>query len=83
MLKKVSVGEAPPRLSLVLPEDPFMFQRGYFVKVTNNLEQMMELQPGHGEWVDTMKQVSMNRCCCCGCSVCVCGVVCITRLSEL
>lgn len=36
-----------------------MFQQGYFVKVTNNLEQLMELQAGHGEWVDNMNQVGL------------------------
>ena len=64
-LKKVSVGEAPPRLSLVLPEDPFTFQPedpftyqpGHFVKVSSDLDQVKELQADHGDWVQAMETV--------------------------
>ena len=37
-----------------------MYQQGYFVKVTGNRQQMVDLQVGHGEWVDSMDQVSVS-----------------------
>lgn len=55
ILKKVSTGEAPPRLSLVLP-DPFKYGEGDFVKISSDPGRMQELQAGHGEWVEQMKQ---------------------------
>lgn len=56
ILKRALMGEAPPRLSLTLPEDPFTFSVGDFVKISSNQERVKELQAGHGEWVDAMKQ---------------------------
>ncbi len=60
VLKKISVGEAPPRLSLVIPEDPFMFQPGHFVKVSTDLEAVKEQQAEHGDWVPAMEMVRWN-----------------------
>lgn len=59
ILKKVSTGEAPPRLSLVLP-DPFKYGEGDFVKISSDPGRMQELQAGHGEWVEQMKQVGVD-----------------------
>jgi len=67
VLKKLSVGEAPPRLSLVMPEDPFMpedpymFQPGHFVKVNSDLEMVMKQQAGHGDWVPAMEMVRSRK----------------------
>ena len=57
VLKKLSVGEAPPRLSLVMPEDPFMFQPGHFVKVNSDQDAVKQQQAGHGDWVPAMEMV--------------------------
>ena len=51
------MGEAPPRLSLTYMDDPFVFSEGDFVKISSRMDQVKELQAGHGEWVETMKQV--------------------------
>ena len=60
ILKKVSVGEAPPPLKLAPSEDVFGFQVGDFVKISNDRERVCKLQDGHGEWVESMVQVSFN-----------------------
>ena len=60
ILKKVSVGEAPPRLSLIFQDDPFpVYHVGDFVKISSDANKVKELQPGHGEWLDTMMQVGV------------------------
>ena len=52
----MSTGEAPPRLSLT---ELSTFHEGDFVKINSQLEQVKELQEGHGEWVDNMRQVGV------------------------
>ena len=68
ILKKVRAGEAPPRLSLNLPDDPFVvataattagYSEGDFVKIGSDLELVKERQEGHGEWLDTMEEVGV------------------------
>lgn len=56
ILRKASTGEAPPRLSLTMP-DPFTYGVGDFVKISSDLERVKAHQAGHGEWVESMKQV--------------------------
>lgn len=56
VLLKKSVGESLPPLTLVPTEE---FQVGDFVKISNDQERVCKLQDGHGEWVDSMVQVSL------------------------
>lgn len=58
VLKKASVGEAPPPLKLANSEDIYGFQVGDFVKISGDRERVHSLQEGHGEWVESMVQVS-------------------------
>lgn len=55
----MSVGEAPPPLKLATSEELLGFQVGDFVKISSDREQVCELQQGHGEWVESMIQVSL------------------------
>lgn len=59
ILKKVSVGEAPPPLKLAASEDVYAFQVGDFVKISGDRERVHRLQEGHGEWVESMVEVSL------------------------
>lgn len=53
------MGEAPPPLKLATSEDVYGFQVGDFVKISGDGERVHRLQEGHGEWVESMVQVSL------------------------
>lgn len=53
------MGEAPPPLKLAPSEDVYGLQVGDFVKISGDRERVHRLQEGHGEWVESMVQVSL------------------------